>query len=290
MPTITDQQVSIPVWYDWQVLTFSSSVTIFVVSIPVWYDWQASSIMSTTPAILFQFQFGTIGRSAAEARAIIWKEVSIPVWYDWQYVDLLCYAVNYHCFNSSLVRLAEHIDYHRNSVCKCFNSSLVRLAVVYMPPLATELTLFQFQFGTIGSSTDQWAVPNSCKVSIPVWYDWQVKDKTTAQLREQVSIPVWYDWQRAPRRPGPYPLRCFNSSLVRLAVRKLQTYSRCSFMFQFQFGTIGRISYFSVYASGYMFQFQFGTIGSIRDIAKDAPARVSIPVWYDWQSFLPPFL
>ena len=81
------------------------SMTFLQVSIPVWYDWQSISRAMSAAVNWFQFQFGTIGRSAgiktqtasvsfnsSLVRLAAWLSpvrwggtcVSIPVWYDWQ--------------------------------------------------------------------------------------------------------------------------------------------------------------------------------------------------------------
>ena len=54
--------VSIPVWYDWQHVIPKITRICGMVSIPVWYDWQRGFHQSGGEVLVFQFQFGTIGR------------------------------------------------------------------------------------------------------------------------------------------------------------------------------------------------------------------------------------
>ena len=55
--------------------------------------------------------------------------------------------------------------------------------------------------------------------------------------------------------------------------------------FQFQLGTIGSIRLFIKFETEKLFQFQLGTIGRSLTYRKRAISTVSIPAWYDWESF-----
>ena len=144
-----------------------------------------------------------------------------------------------YCFNSSLVRLAVN---NSAALSKCepsFNSSLVRLAafnpsrystayVVSIPVwydwqdicrcLYRIISLFQFQFGTIGSKF---------KHSVGDQYvSFQFQFGTIGRSNWSGKLP----W-----------ITRFNSSLVRLAGCRVFNRIRIYKMFQFQFGTIGRL-------------------------------------------------
>ncbi len=119
-------------------------------------------------------------------------------------------------------------------------------------------------------------------VSIPVWYDWESICRSHFRDNYQVSIPVWYDWENIRSKVVNTLKPCFNSSLVRLGVRQWID-TKVPYMFQFQFGTIGRIVNYHEDYLFIMFQFQFGTIGSFETCFSTDANYVSIPVWYDWE-------
>ena len=76
-----------------------------------------------------------------------------------------------------------------------------------------------------------------CRISIPVWYDYEAKWKTTHLWLTLISIPVWYDYESDTDR-----------------------YSTFTRKFQFQYGTIMRRMQYVYNDSLAAFQFQYGTI------------------------------
>ncbi len=75
----------------------------------------------------------------------------------------------------------------------------------------------------------------------------------------------------------------FNSSMVRLGAVTFDTNGLIS-LFQFQYGSIGRVFQFWVMERHKSFQFQYGSIGrGINDVTSDYNRIVSIPVWFDWE-------
>ena len=76
-------------------------------------------------------------------------------------------------------------------------------------------------------------------VSIPVWFDWERGRIRRRQLYLLVSIPVWFDWECAATGSNSVPTSSFNSSMVRLGDGDQFIENEETIMFQFQYGSIG---------------------------------------------------
>ena len=125
--------------------------------------------------------------------------------------------------------------------------------------------MFQFHFGTIGRLAGTTPARLLLKVSIPLWYDWELFVTEKKFPLVPVSIPLWYDWEKFELTVWLVPLVCFNSTLVRLGVLNCQ-WEIYAIWFQFHFGTIGSIIFLMLCISVELFQFHFGTIGSMIEV------------------------
>ncbi len=122
-------------------------------------------------SVLFQFQYGSIGRGKKDAAAIRGAMVSIPVWFDWKL--LACTGWKLRCgFNSSMVRLEG---------CRCW--LCCRCRCVSIP------VWFDWK------KTDRERKIPRQPVSIPVWFDWKLSASKAPIISMEVSIPVWFDWK-----------------------------------------------------------------------------------------------
>ena len=168
-----------------------------------------------------------------------------------------------------------------------FNSSLVRLEVSAVCISRCQKSIFQFQFGSIGS----WP----SKVNTSTSNSFQFQFGSIGSLRKSakrldttfISIPVWFDWK-------------LNSEELTVEISSL---------FQFQFGSIGRTwtIHQTIRQVGIsipvwfdwkqlaeveknlknIFQFQFGSIGSwTKYLMLIRMTKISIPVWFDWKIIL----
>ncbi len=77
--------------------------------------------------------------------------ISIPVWCDWKIAGITV-LVKTPNFNSSMVRLEEFYGIFRHIRPCHFNSSMVRLEDSNPPNRVLSGSLFQFQYGAIGSN------------------------------------------------------------------------------------------------------------------------------------------
>ncbi len=155
-------------WIDW------------VINAQTWFQFQHGAIGSflyssgKCASYLFQFQHGAIGSS----------------------IEKLELLVGRNCFNSSMVRLGEHVW------CVMDDNA----------------EKFQFQHGAIGSILFWIPISRLYGVSIPAWCDWELTGETglllvgtTFQFQHgaigrpsdmkvtidhfEVSIPAWCDWE-----------------------------------------------------------------------------------------------
>ena len=158
---------------------------------------------------MFQFQYGAIGSSGQKAKANflssfnssmvrlgvklmysgeLFQLVSIPVWCDWENTRFRR-KFFYRSFNSSMVRLGAKVillDYFRNLVsipvwCDWESCSLSSTC---------SCSLFQFQYGAIGSNFNCFGSYSLENVSIPVWCDWE--QKNTSSIYKGVC---WFQFQ-----------------------------------------------------------------------------------------------
>ena len=163
---------------------------------------------------------------------------------------------------------------------------------------------FQSHYGAIGTIAARLAAIENCRVSIPLWCDWNDLHCNAAHVAPRVSIPLWCDWNPVlveltddeglvsiplwcdwNREAGPsgevkthvsIPLWCdWNPDGER---------QPCSPPgFQSHYGAIGTV-YRPRHQSGRVrFQSHYGAIGT-RASAKRSSGRggVSIPLWCDW--------
>ena len=115
---------------------------------------------------------------------------------------------------------------------------MVRLKVAYGIDVEAELTLFQFQYGTIKSKLE-----------------FRLQRRKFCFNSNMVRLKV-------STQTGAYLLCwCFNSNMVRLKVL-LSSSSSASSTFQFQYGTIKSVSNGTLKLIFEVFQFQYGTIKS----------------------------
>ncbi len=102
---ITPNNVSIPVWCDWEGEARDVPHQVEVVSIPVWCDWEEDFVRGYVAICYkFQFQYGAIGSILYCYLPCLVFIVSIPVWCDWERQDSSGQPAPA-CFNSSMVRL-----------------------------------------------------------------------------------------------------------------------------------------------------------------------------------------
>ena len=140
--------------------------------------------------------------------------------------------------------------------------------------------VFQFQNGTIMSTGCVAQNPYATRISIPKWYDYEIRPNLPKVMPIYISIPKWYDYE--PRK---------------ISIEDV------ILIFQFQNGTIMRLSICNPIDCPVVFQFQNGTIKSPALSAKHLPRKhfnskmvrlrgyaglfkhvlrfISIPKWYD---------
>ena len=151
--------------------------------------------------MVFQFQYGTIGRSMAY-RFTNTDKVSIPVWYDWKAISIADKTGRKQRFNSSMVRLEEmkellYVFFYLVSIPVWYDWK-------YFLYDGSELVyMFQFQYGTIGCLHIHFCLCLVSDISIPVWYDWMDCTYKYIHGTIRISIPVWYDWMPGTRSPSP---------------------------------------------------------------------------------------
>ena len=119
------------------------------ISIPVWYDWK------------FHTQTTHLN--------LLW--ISIPVWYDWK--------LDYRSFFYVLFVISIPVWYDWKSPCPQIPTQCrwISIPVWYdwkgtVMNWIDEALLFQFQYGTIESSSTLHEA-GRIAISIPVWYDWK---------------------------------------------------------------------------------------------------------------------
>jgi len=173
-----------------------------VVSIPLWFDWKISRAFNTASFSCFNSTLVRLEvfflQCAAEGllsfnstlvrleafQALLGStrnKVSIPLWFDWKrYRKPVCSAQTR--FNSTLVRLEE-----------------------LTPEGYRQGGLFQFHFGSIGSTQSQTLKLKNKLVSIPLWFDWKPIPLELYGQAEYVSIPLWFDWKKKPQQMQETP-------------------------------------------------------------------------------------
>ena len=58
------------------------------VSIPVWFDWELVQFQRGQSSFSFQFQYGSIGSPVKHQKINrMLSIVSIPVWFDWEFLN-----------------------------------------------------------------------------------------------------------------------------------------------------------------------------------------------------------
>ena len=186
-----------------------------MVSIPLWFDWKIEVAYLQLKPYAFQFHFGSIGRLVV-SKIFNSTHVSIPLWFDWK----LCIIWNHF--------LPVVFQFHFGSIG----------SITDAPEFSTAQE-FQFHFGSIGrklnpgcpihlhgfNSTlvrleDRTRASNwfGHNVSIPLWFDWKISRSGTMMSYYFVSIPLWFDWKKA-----------------------CNFLMKHNILFQFHFGSIGRI-------------------------------------------------
>ncbi len=209
--------VSIPLWFDWKTFSVIINWIWSFVSIPLWFDWKIGiydekpratlSFNSTLVRLeaselpvdialdlLFQFHFGSIGRLLNTTELLPYSEVSIPLWFDWK-----CWLAYLSCFltgfNSSMVRLEASSMYWCLIMWSMFQFQYGSIGSFDLLIIKFWKWKFQFQYGSIGSLCRY--LPYTCPlaVSIPVWFDWKNSSRLRLRSPFSVSIPVWFDWK-----------------------------------------------------------------------------------------------
>ncbi len=141
--------------------------------------------------IWFQFHFDSTG-TTYHSQARVWDLVSIPLWFDWDPANTHI-PTGIDCFNSTLIRLGLKFFCLFDRHFICFNSTLIRLGLVLMNK------------------------KQPCyRVSIPLWFDWDLIKKYQPKFNKQVSIPLWFDWDMRGQKWDTNIIWCFNSTLIRL--------------------------------------------------------------------------
>ncbi len=146
------------------------------ISIPLWFDWECLSSRRLRPVYL----------------------ISIPLWFDWE-KGLFALAVGADPnFNSTMVRLGVPYPDFLHLLYWDFNSTMVRLGDLGFGRIKFRFGLFQFHYGSIGRILFLVVHGLNFKISIPLWFDWELLRKQIATLLKQISIPLWFDWENNP--------------------------------------------------------------------------------------------
>ncbi len=192
---------------------------------------------------MFQFHFGSIGRSTAWPLQWLPWCVSIPLWFDWKNESIIQSKIS---FNVSIPLWFDwktsHCHQQNTLFLFQFHFGSIGSSVRKLTPESG--SMFQFHFGSIGS-LPVFLLLLLLLVSIPLWFDWKLCEcnreycfccfnSTLVRLEEQlnkvicyweiVSIPLWFDWKTADTRHQSFHL-----------------------LFQFHFGSIGREPTLRVY-------------------------------------------
>ena len=168
----------------------------------------------------------------------------------------------------------------------CFNSSMVRLGERKKMKIGTIAASFQFQYGSIGSSSPPTTEPVEMKVSIPVWFDWEFDvfdssmvflyrfNSSMVRLGEAIVSSIDgsnFGFNSSMVRLGGVNVYgigithdCFNSSMVRLGDDKPSPHSTHFKGFNSSMVRLGGVSQHCFINLRNMFQFQYGSIGSGR--------------------------
>ncbi len=166
-------RVSIPTWYDWKTTalivapgstpfqfqhgTIGSGVSqiarnILLVSIPTWYDWKLLIRRASINDASFNSNMVRLEGGGAPTY------YGVPMCFNSNMVRLEANGMDAmkkekNSFNSNMVRLEVERSFGLRLTHCCFNSNMVRLEGGFLKLTANVLQVFQFQHGTIGSST-----------------------------------------------------------------------------------------------------------------------------------------
>ena len=149
---------------------------------------------------MFQFQYGSIGRVLLMAPAKLTKKVSIPVWFDWEEIKLI------EAHDKAIgVSIPVWFDWE-----------------YYIDSYFSRLYQFQFQYGSIGSSTLY--LVNAIGIAM-FQFQYGSIGKIGNLKKGHVDLNM-FQFQ-------------YGSIGSSIAPKKFKTQSK-KFKFQFQYGSIGR--------------------------------------------------
>ena len=142
--------------------------------------------------------------------------------------------------------------------------------------------LFQFQLGTIGTSSIKLFLLVHL-ISIPVRYDWNFME-----YKQRVNVASFQFQLGTIGTVGSASYvktsSIFQFQLGTIGTHDLNASFHLSAIFQFQLGTIGTQSLVALRQRSAIFQFQLGTIGTFLPIVRQQGIIISIPVRYDWNA------
>ncbi len=100
-------------------------------------------------------------------------------------------------------------------------------------------------------------------ISIPLWFDWESLPILNLIQRFTISIPLWFDWEKNAALSF-HNFGDFNSTMVRL----------------------GELWFAQNKMIAIIFQFHYGSIGRLRKQIVTMLKQISIPLWFDWENRL----
>ena len=125
-------------------------------------------------------------------------------------------------------------------------------------------------------------------ISIPIWFNWEFEFRYRHNCCKHISIPIWFNWEfRFAEKAGMF-LFYFNSNMVQLRVQpevsQLPEFNDFnSNMVQLRVKEFGKASYTLP-----RFQFQYGSIERITSLwIRKAFNKISIPIWFNWEGHFP---
>ena len=141
--------ISIPIWFDWEVINKMERQNKAKISIPIWFDWEGGQNKRIRVVTLFQFLYGSIERNES---------------------DSLTKALKH--FNSYMVRLRELLEVTLLLAILHFNSYMVRLrdadAIVFFISSSISIPIW-FDWEAVWI----WNSNKGFTISIPIWFDWE---------------------------------------------------------------------------------------------------------------------
>ncbi len=171
-PTRKRNAISIPLWYDWELLGDFGYWKVWGISIPLLYDWERDNHKEIFP----------------------YPYISIPLWYDWEWIKggIEAFKTKFQFHYGTIESKISVYQPHRRSSFQ-FHYGTIESRKQYSDN--QRVLTFQFHYGTIERYhgfffSKAFNDFNSTMVRLRGWmgriYYW----------RSWISIPLWYDWER----------------------------------------------------------------------------------------------